>query len=63
VLTPRDAHASIVTFRVPRLDRALEALAREKVIVNPRLGGIRVSPHFYNSEQDIDRLFAVLDRV
>ena len=63
ILTPEAAadRASIVTFRVPDLHRALDACQREGVIVNSRLGGIRVSPHFYNSERDVDRLFAVLD--
>ena len=42
--------------------RAASMLAREKVIVNPRLGGIRASPHFYNDEADVEKLFAVLDR-
>lgn len=60
VVTP-EARASIVTFRVPDVDRALAACAREGVVVNPRLGGIRVSPHFYNSMADVDKLFAVLD--
>jgi selenocysteine lyase/cysteine desulfurase len=65
VLTPPDPadRASIVTFRVPHVERALAALERANVIVNPRLGGIRVSPHFYNSERDVERLFAVLDGV
>jgi selenocysteine lyase/cysteine desulfurase len=61
VLTPRDAHASIVTFRVPDLEKALETLARANVVVSSRLGGIRVSPHFYNAAEDVDRLFAALD--
>lgn len=60
VLTPPE-RASILTFRVPDLARALAALQREKVAVNSRLGGIRVSPHFYNREEDVDRLFSVLD--
>lgn len=64
VLTPEapEARASIVTFRVPHLERALAACQRENVVVNSRLGGIRVSPHFYNRAEDVDRLFAVLDR-
>lgn len=64
VLTPREParRGSIVTFRVPDLERALAACAREKVAVSARLGGIRVAPHFYNTEQDVDRLFEVLDR-
>ena len=62
VLTPpAPERASILTFRVPDLPKALDACAREKVIINPRLGGIRVSPHFYNREKDVDRLFEVLD--
>ena len=61
VLTPPQDRASIITFRVPDLQKALAACAREKVVVNPRLGGIRVSPHFYNSEADVQRLFEVLD--
>ncbi|HWG89300.1 MAG TPA: aminotransferase class V-fold PLP-dependent enzyme [Candidatus Thermoplasmatota archaeon] len=64
VLTPR-AHAdrgSIVTFRVPRLTEVLGALAAHNVVVNQRLEGLRVSPHFYNTEADVDQLFAVIDR-
>ena len=63
VLTPLDPRdrASIVTFRVPDVEKALAALARERVVVNPRLGGIRVSPHFYNRDADVDKLLAVLD--
>lgn len=64
VLTPhaRDERASIITFRVPDQEKALAACARENVIINPRLGGLRVSPHFYNKEADVDRLFDVLDQ-
>lgn len=63
VLTPEapEERASIVTFRVPVLASALAACARENVVVNSRLGGIRVSPHFYNDARDVDRLFEVLD--
>lgn len=62
VVTPA-SRAGIVSFRVPDLDRALAACARENVIVNSRIGAIRVSPHFYNTTRDVDRLFEVLDRV
>lgn len=63
VLTPSapEEHASIITFRVPDLEKALVACARERVVVNARLGGLRVSPHFYNREADVQRLFQVLD--
>jgi selenocysteine lyase/cysteine desulfurase len=63
ILTPEapQERASIVTFRGMDAQHALETLARERVVVNPRLGGLRVSPHFYNTEADVDRLFHVLD--
>ena len=35
-------------------------LRAEKVIVSLREGNIRVSPHLYNSERDIDRLISVV---
>jgi cysteine desulfurase/selenocysteine lyase len=37
-----------------------EKLRKENVIVSLREGNIRVSPHLYNSERDIDRLIAVI---
>ena len=35
-------------------------LVKEKVITSLREGNIRVSPHLYNTEQDIDRLLAAI---
>jgi cysteine desulfurase/selenocysteine lyase len=37
-------------------------LIRHGFIVRVRSGGIRVAPHFYNTEDDVDRLLAALDR-
>jgi cysteine desulfurase / selenocysteine lyase len=37
-----------------------ERLRKENVIVSLREGKIRVSPHLYNTERDIDRLIAVI---
>ena len=46
----------------PDQTRALfEALKEARVIVSLRQGNIRVSPHLYNSEDDIDRLLAVVN--
>lgn len=38
-------------------------LAKEKVFVSVRGSSIRVAPHVYNTEQDIDRFFNTLARV
>ena len=37
-----------------------ERLAANQVYVAPRLGRLRVSPHVYNDEADIDRFIEVL---
>jgi selenocysteine lyase/cysteine desulfurase len=38
-------------------------LSEEKVFVSVRGESVRVSPHLYNTERDVERLFEVLDRV
>jgi cysteine desulfurase/selenocysteine lyase len=40
-----------------------DALREKKIMVNARGGGIRVSPHFYNTEDEIISLFRMLDRL
>ncbi|MDH3974631.1 MAG: aminotransferase class V-fold PLP-dependent enzyme [Deltaproteobacteria bacterium] len=39
-----------------------EYLGRNDVFAAPRGGGIRFSPHFYNSEEEIKRVFALIDQ-
>jgi len=65
VLSSRESgdRSSIVTFRVPRLQETLAALQSAGVVVNSRLNGIRVSPHFYNTPAEVERLFEVIDKV
>ncbi len=68
VLSTADpAHRSAIVFftlddreRDTALVRALHA---ERVIVALRPNGIRVSPHFYNSEADIDRFLELVGTV
>ena len=49
------------TARTPENTAALyDRLRKENVIVSLREGNIRVSPHLYNSERDIDRLISVI---
>jgi selenocysteine lyase/cysteine desulfurase len=38
----------------------VEGLASEGVYVASRLGRLRVSPHVYNDEEDVDRFVAAL---
>jgi selenocysteine lyase/cysteine desulfurase len=53
-----EEQSGIVSFRREGLDATQEVrrLAGQEVIVAARDGAIRVSPHIYNNEQDLDRL-------
>lgn len=54
--------SGIVTFRLPERDsiEVGRALEKEKVQTNYRSGGIRVSPHGYNTVEEIDFLLAAI---
>ena len=41
----------------------LDALAREKVYVSVRGSSMRVTPHLYNTDADVERLFSALEPV
>ena len=43
-------------------DGLLAALAAERVHVSVRGASMRVTPHLYNTDEDVDRLFAALER-
>ncbi len=63
VRTPRDRHArgGVVNVGVgPDAERICHALLARDVCTDFRGDGIRISPHFFNTEQDIDRCFAEL---
>jgi cysteine desulfurase/selenocysteine lyase len=40
-----------------------DALREKGILVNVRGGGLRVSPHFYNTEEEIRAFFGTLDRL
>jgi len=55
--------SGIVSFAIPGQAPAetVRKLRAQKIFVIERRGGVRASPHFYNSEDEIDRLLAALD--
>lgn len=60
------AHAErggMVAIEVPESKGVLHALLAEGVVVDERHGALRVAPHFFSSEDDVDALFAALDRL
>lgn len=42
---------------------AVRELGRKGVVVSPRGGGVRVSTHMFNAEEDLDQLFWAIDRI
>ncbi len=72
IVTPRDAkyRSGIVTFsagtaeqNVALMNRLLEKRILVSVRYTSNVGGIRVSCHFYNSTEDIDRLLSELKKL
>jgi selenocysteine lyase/cysteine desulfurase len=56
--TPEEeqCRSGIVNFKVDKPRKVAEKLANKGIIVSERAHGIRVSPHFYNTEEEIDGL-------
>ncbi len=53
-----------VIIDVPNGEAVASELIRRQIIVDYRPGaGIRIAPHFYNTDQDIDTALAVLDEL
>ena len=67
VLTDRaEGHRSgIVSAHVdgPPVPLLAERLKSRGIAVSARSGGLRVSPHGYNTEEDIDRLIGALKEI
>jgi len=60
--TPRDeeCRSGITNFLIDRPEERVEQLLKKGIIVSARAHGIRVSPHFYNTEEEIDRFVTEL---
>lgn len=56
VLSPKQAEhrSGIVVCKIKNAERVWRLLLRDKIYVSLRGGGIRLSPHFYNSFSEID---------
>jgi selenocysteine lyase/cysteine desulfurase len=58
----KDERSGIVSFGHPRFEsrEIYQTLRRAGIVVATRNGVVRASPHFYNTEDEIDRLLAEL---
>ena len=56
--TPEESQcrSGIVNFKIDKPKEVAEKLNKKGIVVSARSHGIRVSPHFYNTEEEIDKL-------
>ncbi len=59
----RAPHILSLRFPAGMPKHLIERLAAERVYVAPRVGRMRISPHVYNDEDDIDRFVAAFRRL
>jgi cysteine desulfurase/selenocysteine lyase len=59
-VAPSEASAGIVSVRRNDATELVRSLARESIFVEDREGVVRASPHFYNTDGDVDRFAAAL---
>ncbi len=55
-----ERRSGIVTFEVDDAARVSRQLQHDHIVVAPRVNTLRVSPHFYNSDREIDTLLEKL---
>jgi selenocysteine lyase/cysteine desulfurase len=59
----RAPHILSLSFRDGMPKKLIERLAAENIHVAPRLGRLRISPHVYNDEHDVDRFIEAFHRL
>jgi len=57
---PSECRSGVVNFLIDKPLERVERLEKKGIIVSARAHGIRVSPHFYNTEEEIDSLIREL---
>lgn len=62
VVTPKaeTERSGIVSFKYPDAEKTFKRLESENIIISLRQGLLRVSPHFYNTEEEVKRVMNVL---
>jgi selenocysteine lyase/cysteine desulfurase len=66
ILTPlnREQRAGIVSARFDKMDydRVIEELAKKRIIVSKRMNALRISPHVYNTEEEVNEVIEALKK-
>ncbi|HWM28386.1 MAG TPA: aminotransferase class V-fold PLP-dependent enzyme [Woeseiaceae bacterium] len=55
-------HGALVTLRTHDEDALVSWLEERDIVTSSRSGNLRISPHFYNDQADIDKLYRALRR-
>jgi len=56
--TPKEkqCRSGIVNFKINKPQKFVEELEKKGIVVSARANGVRVSPHFYNTEEEIEMM-------
>lgn len=63
VLTPERRNAGIISFRHSEGATLVQALAAQSIFVENGGAVVRVSPHFYNTEDEVDHFLSALEHL
>ncbi len=62
VITPKEKRAGIVVIKVKNPKEISARLTQRNIIVSPRGEGIRISTHFYNTEEEIEKAINLISQ-
>jgi len=59
----RQYRSGIVNFKIDKPEEVVQRLRQNGIVVSARANGVRVSPHFYNTEKEIDKLIEEIKKI